>query len=131
MFTSDVWTCHISHKSFHWINAILHSSHFTESHYAHAISEKLEKIWDSCNINNVSRHFQVRDDATIISLGAKHFDIDTFHSTINFLQLLIKFIFFSPGCQRHTNTHIITSRLFNQQYQLLNLSTRRAEISHF
>ncbi|XP_065672030.1 zinc finger MYM-type protein 1-like [Hydra vulgaris] len=58
-FSSDIWTCPISHKSFislsghcidkdfNRIDVVLHASHFSESHTGVNISEKLESMWNS------------------------------------------------------------------------------------
>lgn len=90
-FTSDIWTCPSSHEAFmslsvHWINAeyvrrnaVLHASHFPDSHTAVKISDKLKNMWDTWNLGPERRHVLVRDGAANMLLGSHLSEIESVH----------------------------------------------------
>nr|XP_004207508.1 zinc finger BED domain-containing protein 4-like [Hydra vulgaris] len=100
-FSSDIWTCSISHKSFvslssHSIDkdfnrfdVVLHASHFPESHTGINISKKLESMWDSWKIQAERRHILVRDGASNMISGSNLAEIPAIHCTIHLLQLVV------------------------------------------
>ncbi|XP_047127648.1 zinc finger BED domain-containing protein 4 [Hydra vulgaris] len=100
-FSSDIWTCPISHESFisfssHSIDkdfnrfdVVLHASHFSESHTGINISKKLESMWDSWKIEAERRHILVRDGASNMISGSNLAEIPAIHCTIHLLQLVV------------------------------------------
>ena len=94
-FSSDIWTCPISHESFislsghcidkdfNRIDVVLHASHFSESHTGVNISEKLESMWDSWKIQVERRHLLVRDGASNMVKGSNLAEIPSIHCTIH------------------------------------------------
>nr|XP_004213102.1 zinc finger BED domain-containing protein 4-like [Hydra vulgaris] len=100
-FSSDIWTCPISHESFislstHSIDkdfnrfdVVLHASHFPESHIGINISKKLESMWDSWKIQAERRHILVRDGASNMISGSNLAEIPAIHCNIHLLQLVV------------------------------------------
>ncbi|XP_065683458.1 zinc finger BED domain-containing protein 4-like [Hydra vulgaris] len=100
-FSSDIWTCPISHESFILLSShsidkdfnrfdvVLDASHFSESHTGINISKKLESMWDSGKIEAERRHILVRDGASNMISGSNLAEIPAIHCTIHLLQLVV------------------------------------------